>query len=492
MAKYNARIEVTKEIDVWFEVPLFTGDVGNDIRLSFYENGQAYDMNGAQVTALRADGEAVYDVAATEGNEAIITLKNNCYTQPGELSVFVTLTDAAGRAVTNGVLHFDVRRGYADGGDITADDRYPVLGELISEVEAASDRIENTYTKQEIEEKLDNVITVSYEGDTDKVDKMPDGKEHKLVIMQSTNPSWSYELPAGVYEAITLVDNSSSSVTQYGYHKYQEAVGTSGTRYRRCTHDGEIETVVTDPDDGPDIVITMPGQIWGDWEPVRPSNTVSVTVAPSGGTGDYICTGANDNLVIQQALNAATENGTKAATVVLMPGTYVINAGIVVPKGADLRGNGAVLTAASNAFTGAMLLVGDSCGITGISIRANEEYCNIQGISNAEGKGNHLKVRDCNFDTYSAGIMLSGTYNVWVEDNTMTSYANTLQCVNCTSVHLSGNTLWPNNYGVEITGGSDVYITGNKGGIIAQNVVSMYPSTPELLGALNGGAISIS
>ena len=273
MAKYNARIEVTKEIDVWFEVPLFTGDVGNDIRLSFYENGQAYDMNGAQVTALRADGEAVYDVAATEGNEAIITLKNNCYTQPGELSVFVTLTDAAGRAVTNGVLHFDVRRGYADGGDITADDRYPVLGELISEVEAASDRIENTYTKQEIEEKLDNVITVSYEGDTDKVDKMPDGKEHKLVIMQSTNPSWSYELPAGVYEAITLVDNSSSSVTQYGYHKYQEAVGTSGTRYRRCTHDGEIETVVTDPDGGPDIVITISGP---------PSGSVTtVSISPS-------------------------------------------------------------------------------------------------------------------------------------------------------------------------------------------------------------------
>ena len=134
MAKYNAKIEVTKEIDIWFEVPLFTGDVGNDIRLCFYENGQAYNMNGAQVTAVRADGEAVYDLAATEGNGAVITLKNNCYAQPGELSVYVTLTDAAGRAVTNGVLHFDVRRGYADGGGITADDRYPVLTELIDEV----------------------------------------------------------------------------------------------------------------------------------------------------------------------------------------------------------------------------------------------------------------------------------------------------------------------------------------------------------------------
>ena len=318
----------------------------------------------------------------------------------------------------------------------------------------------DAYTKQEIDTRLYNVITVSCEGDADKVDKMPDGKEHKLVITQSTNPSWSYELPAGVYEAITLIDNSSSSVTQYGYHKYQEAVGTSGTRYRRCTHDGEIETVVTDPDGGPDIVITIPGQIWGEWEPVRLSKTASVTIAPSGGTGDYVCTGANDNLVINQALNAATANGTKAATVVFMPGSYSLAGTINVPANvtitayqasfSNMDGSDNVInTGSSVSWSGGSFSTGEFGG--GLTFGV---YATVRDISNGTyggmTVGNYSTVENCK-DSSMGGLSFS-SYCCITGCKSNASYAG-YQSVGTDNI-LIGNRYDGGNNGYVLTSGS--------------------------------------
>lgn len=352
MAKYNARIEVTKEIDIWFEVPLFTGDVGNDIRLSFYENGQAYDMNGAQVTAVRADGEAVYDLAATEGNEAIITLKNNCYTQPGELSVFVTLTDAAGRAVTNGVLHFDVRRGYADGGDITADDRYPVLTELIDEVREA----------------------------------------------------------------------------------------LSGATASKC---------------------------------------VSVVVAPSGGTGDYVCTGSGDETIINQALNAATTNGTKAATVICMPGSYSLTGTINVPANVTI-------TAYQASFSN--MDGSDDIISAGSGVSWSGGSFSTGGGGGGLTFGTYATVRDISNGTY--GGMTVGNYSSveHYQDSSMYGLSFGSHC------SITGCKSYASYSGYQSVGTDNIlignrYDGGNNGYML--NSGGFYPEDTTLFKALNTGKLIV-
>lgn len=458
MAKYNARIEVTKEIDVWFEVPLFTGDVGNDIRLSFYENGQAYDMNGAQVTALRADGEAVYDVAATEGNEAIITLKNNCYTQPGELSVFVTLTDAAGRAVTNGVLHFDVRRGYADEGGITADDRYPVLTGLINEVEELAELC--TY----IDLPTTTTLDIGTPG----------------VYYYNTQGSFAGD----VNTAILIVTKIQQTVD------YPAQVLIEGGVVK-----SRIKTDVAQPD----------GTMWTDWKTIgdETGKAVSVTIAPSGGRGDYVCTGANDNLVIQQALNAATENGTKAATVVLMPGEYSISDGFTIPSSVTLSGYGAQLIVADVFGVSASLIsVGNGVRIIGLTI-IGEPYedgtNNIpyqSAITKITGKGNDLVIEDCQITCHDDGISLSSTSNLRVSHCKFFNSGDNIKLNNVANAKLESNSMESENYCIYTTGG-ECFCTGNDGTSYEYSTVysfgtgTFHPATTTNFNDFNTGGIVI-
>ncbi len=353
MAKYNAKIEVTKEIDIWFEVPLFTGDIGNDIRMCFYENGQPYDMNGAQVTAVRADGEAVYDLAATEGNGAVITLKNNCYAQPGELSVYVTLTDAAGRAVTNGVLHFDVRRGYADGGGITADDRYPVLTELIDEVR----------------------------------------------------------------EALS---------------------GATGS-----------------------------------------NKTVSVTIAPYGGEGDYVCTGTGDEAIINQALNAATANGTKPATAVFMPGSYNLTGTINVPANVTV-------TAYQASFS--KMEGSDNVVIAGNSVRWSGGNFSTAEFVGGLVFGNYATVRDISNGTYTG--MTVGNYSIVVncQDSSMNGLSFGSNC------SITGCRSYASYAGYQSNGAENIltgncYNGGNNGYMLKSG--GFYPEDTTLFKALNIGKLIV-
>ena len=56
MNRYKAKIDISKSIDIYFDVPLFTGDSGNSVELSFFMRGEPYPMTGVTVSAKRADG----------------------------------------------------------------------------------------------------------------------------------------------------------------------------------------------------------------------------------------------------------------------------------------------------------------------------------------------------------------------------------------------------------------------------------------------------
>lgn len=131
MNKYQAKIDISNNIEVYFDVPLFTGDIGNTVELDFFCGGEPYPMDDVLVTACRADGAVVFDAGSMEGNTAVFTMKNNVHSQPGQLEVQVALSNDEGDLLTSGVLHFDVLDGYKETSGIEADDRLPVLNEVV-------------------------------------------------------------------------------------------------------------------------------------------------------------------------------------------------------------------------------------------------------------------------------------------------------------------------------------------------------------------------
>ena len=92
MNRYQATIDVSKNIEHYFDVPLFTGDSGNTVELSFFCGGEPYPMDNVMITARRADGAVVFDAGSMEDNTAVFTMKNNIHSQPGQLEVQVILT----------------------------------------------------------------------------------------------------------------------------------------------------------------------------------------------------------------------------------------------------------------------------------------------------------------------------------------------------------------------------------------------------------------
>lgn len=137
MAKYEARIEVSKGIDVSFETPLFTGDVGNSVKLLFFLRGQPYNSEAAEVSAKRADGCVVSLSVVTGSNEAEFTLPNNMYPDKGALDVQIALVDGSGNVLTSGVLHFEVLEGLSGSADIAGTEQYNDMTDLLSQVGVA-------------------------------------------------------------------------------------------------------------------------------------------------------------------------------------------------------------------------------------------------------------------------------------------------------------------------------------------------------------------
>ena len=93
MNRYKAKIDISKSIDIYFDVPLFTGDSGNSVELSFFCGGEPYPMTGVTVSAKRADGQTVFDMGSISGNTAQYTIANNMHNIPGNLDVQISLTD---------------------------------------------------------------------------------------------------------------------------------------------------------------------------------------------------------------------------------------------------------------------------------------------------------------------------------------------------------------------------------------------------------------
>ena len=127
MNRYKAKIDISKSIDIYFDVPLFTGDSGNSVELSFFMRGEPYPMTGVTVSAKRADGQTVFDMGSISGNTAQYTIANNMHNIPGNLDVQISLTDSAGAFLTSGFLHFSVEKGFSEDSGIEADDRYPIF-----------------------------------------------------------------------------------------------------------------------------------------------------------------------------------------------------------------------------------------------------------------------------------------------------------------------------------------------------------------------------
>lgn len=134
MNKYKAKIDISKNIEAYFDVPLFTGDLGNSVELSFFVRGEPYNMTGVTVSAKRADGQTVFDMGSISGNTAVYTFANNMHNTPGNLDVQISLTDSTGAFLTSGFLHFSVEKGYAEDSGIEADDRYPIFNSFSEEL----------------------------------------------------------------------------------------------------------------------------------------------------------------------------------------------------------------------------------------------------------------------------------------------------------------------------------------------------------------------
>ena len=189
-------------------------------------------------------------------------------------------------------------------------------------------------------------------------------------------------------------------------------------------------------------------------------NNVSVTIAPSGGTGDYVCTGANDNLVINQALNAATANGTKAATVVFMPGSYSLAGTINVPANvtitayqasfSNMDGSDNVInTGSSVSWSGGSFSTGEFGG--GLTFGV---YATVRDITNGTyggmTVGNYSTVENCK-DSSMGGLSFS-SYCCITGCKSNASYAG-YQSVGTDNI-LIGNRYDGGNNGYVLTSGS--------------------------------------
>ena len=140
--RYKSEIEVSTEINLRFETPLFTGDIGNTVGLEFYLRGQPYSAQSAQIYTRRPDGEVASLSVVMNGNVLEFTIPNNMYPEKGEMETQIALLDENGNILTSGVLHFDVLEGLSGQADIVGTDQYNDMTALLSQIAEGIDQID--------------------------------------------------------------------------------------------------------------------------------------------------------------------------------------------------------------------------------------------------------------------------------------------------------------------------------------------------------------
>ena len=147
MAKYEGKIEVAEGISKSFETPLFTGDVGNTVKLTFTLRGEPYAAEAAEIYCRLANGEVASLSAEMAGNVLEFTVPNVMYRERGETELQIALLNGAGDVLTSGVLHFDVLEGLSDLTHTEGDDQYNDMTALLSTVGNELGRMEQVLSQ---------------------------------------------------------------------------------------------------------------------------------------------------------------------------------------------------------------------------------------------------------------------------------------------------------------------------------------------------------
>lgn len=147
MAKYEAQIELSRGIEVSFQPPLFTGDVGNTVKLTFFLRGEPYAAQAAELYGTLRDGTAGSVAAVMKGNEAEFTLPNTFYPQPGETKLQVALLNGEGDVLTSGLLYFETLEGLGNQAEPAGSDQYNDMTALLSTVGNELGRMEQVLSQ---------------------------------------------------------------------------------------------------------------------------------------------------------------------------------------------------------------------------------------------------------------------------------------------------------------------------------------------------------
>lgn len=142
MKRYEKKIEISKEIEVTFETPLFTGDVGNTIGLEFYLRGKPYEFTTATLFGTNKAGETVFTTAKSDGHTVVLPIVNDMFQVPVKADMQVVLYDDSGNALTSGYLHFTVIQGLSENASVEGTDEYNSLMELLAQVSSSMTQIE--------------------------------------------------------------------------------------------------------------------------------------------------------------------------------------------------------------------------------------------------------------------------------------------------------------------------------------------------------------
>lgn len=334
----------------------------------------------------------------------------------------------------------------------------------------------DAYTKQEIDTKFEYVVTIQTGDDAIKIDKLPDDKSYKLVVSNNVD----YGLPGGVYRVMTLAESSASfdDSTHFIIRKSQRATKSDGAVYQRKTHKGDVIISPGDPETGEPPVV-MEGQVYGEWVRLENNKTVSVTIAPYGGAGDYICTGTSDEVIINQALNAATANGIKPATVIFMPGSYTLSGAINVPANVTVTAYQASFSIAEGS---------DNIVSAGNSVMWSGGDFSTAEFGGGLIFGSHATVRDISNGTY--GGMTAGNYSTIenCQDGSMNGLSFGSYC------SITGCKSSASYAGYQSTGTDNILIgnryDGSNNGYML-NSGGFYPEDTTLFKALNLGKLIV-
>lgn len=139
--KYKARIEVSHDVEISFETPLFTGDIGNTIGLEFYLHGKPYKFTMATLFGTDATGDTIYSTSKAEVNEVVLPIVNEMYQVPGKADMQVVIYDDSENAITSAYLHFTVIKGLSENASIEGTEEYNSIMNLLVQVSSSMSQI---------------------------------------------------------------------------------------------------------------------------------------------------------------------------------------------------------------------------------------------------------------------------------------------------------------------------------------------------------------